>query len=105
MGWKKMLNNENRQNKLDIYNIKFVKDVAIGSVNPNVILSDDTRQSQIALLNRCLNDYPKGVVIGKDIVIGRYNIGEHELVMQKTIYHIGFQRKPAWFDEKGVEKK
>jgi hypothetical protein len=100
-----MTHNENRQKKPDIYDVKFMKDVTVGSVNPNVILSDETRQSQIALLNRCLNDYPKGVIIGKDIVIGRYNIGEHELVMQKTIYHVGFPRKPAWVDEKGAEKK
>jgi hypothetical protein len=91
----------NDQKRLDISDIKFIKTVTVGSVNPNVVLSDDARQSQVELVNRCLNDYPKGVVIGKDIAIGRYTIGEHELVMQKTSYHIGFVRKPAWLDEKG----
>jgi hypothetical protein len=95
------MHNLNNQKKPELSDIKFFKDVVIGSVNPNVILSDDARQSQIAFLNRCLNDYPKGIVVGKDIVIGRYNIGEHELVMQKTIYHVGFLRKPAWLEEKG----
>ncbi|MCL2252360.1 MAG: hypothetical protein FWC12_10680 [Treponema sp.] len=90
--------------KHDISDIKFIKDVAVGSVNPNVVLSDNARQAQINLLNRCLNDYPKGILIGKDIAIGRYTIGEHELVMQKTIYHVGFSRKPVWLDEKGIEK-
>jgi len=91
--------NENK--KRDISDIKFIKEIAVGSVNPNVMLSDNARHAQIDLLNRCLNDYPRGIIIGKDIAIGRYSIGEHELVMQKTIYHVGFERKPAWLDEKG----
>ncbi|MDR0307978.1 MAG: hypothetical protein LBI42_14225 [Chitinispirillales bacterium] len=93
----------NNQKRLDISEAKFIKEVAVGSVNPNIILSDDARQSQVTLLNRCLNDYPKGIIIGKDIAIGRYLMGEHELVMQKTIYHVGFARKPAWLDEKGAD--
>jgi hypothetical protein len=24
------------------------------------------------------------------------NIGEHQLVMQYIVYHVGFTRKPAW---------
>ncbi|MDR2578714.1 MAG: hypothetical protein LBC70_07920 [Chitinispirillales bacterium] len=95
----------NSQKRLEISDVKFVKEVAVGSVNPNVILSDGAREAQTALLNRCLNEYPKGIILGKDIAIGRYAMGEHELVMQKTIYHIGFPRKPAWLNEKGAETK
>jgi hypothetical protein len=95
----------NKQKRLEVSDVKYVKEVAVGSVNPNVILSDGAREAQTELLNRCLNDYPKGVIIGKDIAIGRYTIGEHELVMQKTIYHVGFPRKPSWLDEKGTETK
>ena len=50
-------------------------------------------------MNRCLNDYPKGIIIGKDIAIGRYMIGEHELTMEKVTYHIGFERKPSWIEK------
>jgi len=92
------------QKKLDMSEIKYIKEIAVGSVNPNAVLSDNARQMQITLLNRCLNDYPKGIIIGKDIAVGRYTIGEHELVLQKTIYHIGFPRKPAWLDEEGDKK-
>lgn len=76
--------------------IRYVKMVTVGSVNPNNPLSDSSREEQLALLNRCLNDYPKGIIIGKDITIGRYMIGEHELTMEKVTYHVGFKRKPAW---------
>jgi hypothetical protein len=99
------MHNANQQKRLETTDVRFVKDVAVGSVNPNVVLSDAARQAQTSLLNRCLNDHPRGIVIGKDIAIGRYTMGEHELVMQKTIYHVGFPRKPAWLDEKGVGKE
>lgn len=76
--------------------VKYIKLVPIGSVNPNNPLSDQSREAQAALLNRCLCDYPKGIIIGKDTSIGRYLIGEHELTMERVTYHVGFPRKPAW---------
>lgn len=82
--------------KTGLSEIHYVKMVTIGSVNPNNPLSEESRKAQVALLNRCLNDYPKGVIIGKDVTVGRYMIGEHELTMEKTTYHVGFTRKPAW---------
>ena len=79
-----------------------MKLVTIGSVNPNTPLSDKDRESQMDLLNRCLNDHPRGTIIAKDISIGRYPIGEHERTMEKVSYDEGFTRKPAWeSEEKG----
>lgn len=88
-----------KREKTDLAEIRYVKMVPVGSVNPNSPLSDQSKEEQAALLNRCLNDYPKGVIIGKDITIGRYMIGEHELTMEKVTYHIGFERKPSWLEE------
>lgn len=82
--------------KVTLSDFQYVKLVPIGSVNPNAPLSDESREAQVELLNRCLNDYPKGTIIGKDITIGRYMIGEHELTMEKVTYHVGFTRKPVW---------
>lgn len=90
----------NEKEKTALADIHYIKLVPIGSVNPNNPLSDQSREEQAVLLNRCLNDYPKGIIIGKDITIGRYMIGEHELTMEKLTYHVGFKRKPAWEDEK-----
>lgn len=89
----------NREEKTTLTDIHYIKLVPIGSVNPNNPLSDQSREAQVALLNRCLNDYPKGVIVGKDITVGRYLIGEHELTMEKITYHVGFTRKPAWEEE------
>lgn len=88
-----------RNDKMTLADIRYIKLVSVGSVNPNNPLSDQSRIEQAALLNRCLSDYPKGIILGKDTSIGRYMIGEHELTMEKVTYHIGFPRKPAWEDE------
>lgn len=85
-----------KREKATLADIHYIKMVPIGSINPNNPLSDQGREEQTALLNRCLTDYPKGVILGKDISIGRYMLGEHELTMEKVTYHIGFERKPAW---------
>ncbi len=92
----------NRDKKQVLTEIKYIKLVPVGSVNPNNPLSEESREAQARLLNRCLNDYPRGIIIGKDTAIGRYLIGEHELTMEKVTYHVGFPRKPAWEEETGV---
>jgi hypothetical protein len=84
--------------KLDLSEIHYVKMVTIGSINPNNPVSDESREAQVSLLNCCLCGYPKGIIIGKDITVGRYMIGEHELSMEKITYHVGFKRKPSWLD-------
>lgn len=91
-----------REEKAALTDMRYIKLVSIGSVNPNNPLSEQAKEEQMALLNRCLNDYPRGTIIGKDITVGRYMVGEHELTMEKITYHVGFLRKPLW-DERGGE--
>jgi hypothetical protein len=86
--------------KLTLQDVHYVKLVSIGSVNPNNLLSDEAREKQVELLNRCLNDYPKGIIMGKDKTIGRYMLGEHELTLERVTYHIGFRRRPPWDEER-----
>lgn len=89
----------NGDKKTSMEDIRYIKLVTIGSVNPNNPLSEQSKAEQAKLLNRCLTDYPKGVIIGKDIMVGRYQVGEHEFVMEKITYHVGFTRKPSWEEE------
>ena len=88
-----------KREKAAMADVHYVKLVPIGSVNPNNPLSEESKEAQAALLNRCLNDYPKGIIIGKDIAVGRYQVGEHELTMEKITYHVGFVRKPVWLED------
>lgn len=92
----------NEGKKGTLSDIHYVKLVTVGSINPNNPLSEQSKESQVALLNRCLNDYPKGIILGKDISIGRYMLGEHELTMEKVTYHVGFSRKPQWEEQGGI---
>ncbi|MDO5575335.1 MAG: hypothetical protein Q4G60_15300 [bacterium] len=85
-----------QKHKETMSDIHYVKLVPVGSINPNNPISDQSREQQLEVLNRCINDYPRGVIIGKDITIGIYMIGEHELTMEKVTYHVGFERKPQW---------
>lgn len=86
----------NNQNKMSMEDIRFIELVSVGSVNPNNPLSEESIKKQNEKLNKCLNEYPKGIIIGKDVTIGRYMIGAHELTMEKTTYHVGFSREPLW---------
>lgn len=79
--------------------VGFIKVVIVGSVNPNKLLSHEELEKQAEFLNKCLSEYPKGKIIGKNTSIGKYKIGEHELIMEQTAYHIGFKRKPEWLNE------
>ena len=90
-----------REEKAALTDMRYIKLVSIGSVNPNNPLSEQAKEEQMALLNRCLNDYPRGTIIGKDITVGRYMVGEHELTMEKITYHVGFLRKPLWDGQGG----
>ena len=88
-----------KSEKLNLYDIGYVKLVTVGSINPNNPVSEESRAQQLELLNRCLNDFPKGKIIGIDCSIGRYQVGEHELTMEKMTYHIGVKRRPIWDTE------
>lgn len=85
-----------KSEKLNLYDVGYVKIVPVGSINPNNPISEESKAQQVELLNRCLNDFPKGKIIGIDRSIGRYQVGEHELTMEKMTYHIGFKRRPIW---------
>ncbi len=85
-----------KKETLNLYDVGYVKLVTVGSINPNNPVSEESKKQQLDILNQCLNDFPKGKIIGIDRSIGRYQVGEHELTMEKLTYHIGFKRRPLW---------
>jgi hypothetical protein len=93
-----MQNNQKPQ----LNDTRYVKIVTIGGIDPNNPLTEEKQAVQVAELNKLLSGYPKGTIIGKDTAIGRFMLGEHELCMQRTSYHIAFPRKPDWIDEHGT---
>jgi hypothetical protein len=92
---------EDRKEKQPLNDTRYIKIVTIGGIDPNNPFSEEKQRGQVESLNKLLSGYPKGTIIGKDTAIGRYMLGEHELCMQKTSYHIAFTRKPEGIDEFG----
>lgn len=95
----------NKNNKFDPEDITYIKAITIGSINPNLPFSDKERASQVNLLNRCLNDFPKGRIIGHDKTVATYTVQGHQFIMEKTTYHIGFKRIPIWLEEESKNGK
>lgn len=85
-------------NSFSLADVKFIKRISIGNLNPNNPISEEKKDEQLQLLNRCLNESPKGKIIGKDVGFAVYQIGEHQITMQVTTYHVGFLRKPYWLE-------
>ncbi len=73
--------------------IKCVKRITVGNIDPNNPMLDEKKNEQITMLNNYLNGYPKGKIIGKDVSFGVFQMGEHQLTMQSTTYHVGFERQ------------
>jgi hypothetical protein len=73
--------------------ITFMKRVIIGNNDPANLKSEEYLEGQRNLLNLCLKQ--KGRIIGQEKNFAIVNMGEHQIVLQWIVYHIGFKRKPA----------
>jgi hypothetical protein len=82
----------------DLADVRFIKRIVIGSDNPERMKTEAEINQAISLLNRCLTDSPKGHIIGAEKNFALLNVGEHQVVLQYVVYHIGFSRKPYWLD-------
>jgi hypothetical protein len=83
----------------DMTDVKFVKRIVVGSNNPSQMSSEAQIEEARELLNRCLNDSPKGKIVGQEKSFTILQIGEHQVVLQWICYHVGFTRKPLWLGE------
>ncbi|QKF82419.1 hypothetical protein [Halarcobacter ebronensis] len=79
--------------KFSLADVKHIKRITVGDVDPNKPMSDEKKDEQVKRLNEYLNGYPKGKLIGKDVSFAIFQVGEHQLTTQATTYHIGFPRE------------
>lgn len=82
----------------DLTDVGYVKRIVVGRDNPERVHSEEEVQKAADLLNRCLSETPKGKIIGLEKNFSILNIGEHQVVLQFMVYHIGFPRKPFWLE-------
>ena len=74
----------------NLSSIQFIKRVTVGHKDPDVNYDENEIIKAQEYINRCLSESPKGYII--------INLGEHQVVMQWLVYHIGFEKKPFWME-------
>lgn len=84
------------KNAFSLTDVRYVHRVVVGNDNPEQQPNEEKYESQTAFLNKCLTGFPKGKIIGQEKNFYILNIGEHQVVMQYIVYHVGFIRKPGW---------
>lgn len=81
---------------VDVTDVRFVKRIIVGSNNPNQMASEEQVELARALLNRCLNEAPRGHILATEKSFTILQVGEHQVVLQWICYHVAFPRKPSW---------
>ncbi len=82
----------------DLTDVGYVTRITVGNLDPQRMQPDASLEQAMALLNRCLSESPKGRIIGIEKSFQVLNVGEHQVVLQAMIYHVGFPRKPYWLE-------
>lgn len=80
----------------DLTEVRYVKRITVGSDNPGRMKTPEEIEAAAALLNKCLSDSPKGCIIATEKSFVVLQMGEHQVVLQWIVYHVGFPRKPIW---------
>ncbi|WP_211227264.1 hypothetical protein [Ferrimonas kyonanensis] len=94
-----MITSQSHSDTFDLTNVAYVHRVVVGSVDPQSLPTETQRQQQMALINRCLSESPKGKVLGMERSFSILRISEHQVVLESVAYHIGFTRQPYWLIE------
>lgn len=76
---------------------KFVARYVVGNSNAEKLPDEAVIQSQLSELNAALSR--GGRLIGQEKNFFILNIGEHQVVSQYIVYHVGFERKPYWYKD------
>ncbi len=83
----------------DMTDVRYVKRITIGSSDPAQLRDETFLEEQSEILNRCLNEVPRGHIIGQEKNVNVVRLGEQQVVIQSIVYHVGFKRKPIWLEE------
>lgn len=76
-----------------------MKRIVVGNDDPQNMRTEAEVKAAMELVNRCLSELPRGVIVGIEKNFGLYNIGEHQVILQYLIYNIGFERKPMHLEQ------
>lgn len=88
-------------NNFQISNMRFIKRIVVGNDNPQAMKTEAEIQQAMDQVNLCLSSTPRGYLLNMEKSFGLFNIGEHQIVLQYAVYHIGFERKPMFLESHG----
>lgn len=94
----------NNVHTYDITDIGYIERIVVGSITPEHIPTEEENQQKMQIVNRCLTDFPKGRIIGVERSFTIVRVGEHQVVIEAIIYHIGFRKIPLWMEESKKKK-
>lgn len=84
--------------KIPTDEIRFIKRCVVGPVRADRIPTQEEIDAQMELVNKCLGE-GKGQLVGSEKGLIVVQTSDQQLVIQHTVYHIGFKRKPIWLAE------
>ena len=80
----------------DLTDVSYVKRIVVGNNDIEGLKTEADLAAAENLLNRCLHDMPRGRILGIEKSFSVANVGEHQVVIQWLVYHVGFARRPVW---------
>ena len=81
--------------KFGIEEVRHLERVVVGPSRVDRLPSQNEIDEQMVHVNRCLAE-GRGQLVGTEKGMVVIQAGEQQLVVQHTVYHIGFKRKPLW---------
>lgn len=95
-----MLNPLKSEN-INLAEISFVKLVPVGHINKPTSVKE--MNEQMKFLNKCLEELPKGRIIGKNVSTFMFTYEDLPGRYEQVTYHIGWKRKPYWLEEEEMK--
>lgn len=84
--------------KFGIGEVSFIQRAVVGPTRADRLPSQDEIDAQMDFINRCLSE-GRGQLVGTEKGLVVIQSSDQQIVVQHTVYHIGFKRKPIWVDE------
>ena len=84
--------------RFQLSDTRFIKRIVVGNHDPRNMKTEAEVVKEMEMVNACLSGTPRGTILGIEKNFGIYQHGEHQVVMQYFVYHIGFDRKPMSFE-------
>lgn len=84
----------------DLTGVGFIKRISMGNLDVQAAAAEPGNAKAMDLLNRCLEDYPRGRIIGREMSFDVMTTKSgHQVVLEKVTYHVGFARRPGWLED------